>query len=792
MKNMKDACILTKFYKNYNYGGMLQGYALKRAVRDLGYSVDLISYDVNANPNPVYPGLRQQIEQYGPVSAVEKAGEKAIARGSFLISDLLERRKKLFDAFMEKTQTVTKIYDDTNAGELCSRYSAFISGSDQVWNPNAVRNLYLQTFADDPARKISYAASIGRDSFSEREAAVLVPAIREFGSISVRERTAKKLLEGYIDAPIETSLDPTMLLSSEDWSEVSSEPLVKGDYVLVYFFSDSLNVRRKTEQFFRKRGMKMVLLPYAKQEYNLTDASGPGERVEDVGPGEFVSLVKNASFVLTDSFHGAVFSLIFKKPFAVFERNKTGHVSMNSRRYDLLDLFDQSHRLVSAKNSDEMDYLFEVDAGKIDSIWARERERSLKYLSGAVQGAVLAAGHSEQSCTVSPDEERCTGCGACAAVCPTRCISLESNRNGFVVPQIDTNKCIMCGRCRNACPIQGKKPEMFEPVRCLGAYTIFEDKESASGGIGGVLCRLFAETGGAVYGTAYTERMEVCVKRADSPGETDAFKGSKYVQSYMGDAADKVVMDLAAGRRVLFTGTPCQVAGVRAAVATRCHTKEQNLYTAEIICHGVPSPAMFKSYLNWLWEKHGQKVEHYRFRAKERDTDPDYLVKIGLENGSDVIQTGFRDPYYRLFLSSRWFRKVCYECPFASHKRAADLTMGDFWNAEVLPDDFGTDRRVSVLLVNNKRGEELLRLIFGELEALDITWETAAEGNANLRRPTPRPGVYTEFGDVRDTGAFFDHEATGKVNRGKYWFNRLPSGMRRTIKKEIKVLKHKN
>ena len=83
-------------------------------------------------------------------------------------------------------------------------------------------------------------------------------------------------------------------------------------------------------------------------------------------------------------------------------------------------------------------------------------------------------------------------------------------------------------------------------------------------------------------------------------------------------------------------------------------------------------------------------------------------------------------------------------------------------------------------------------LIFGELEALDITWETAAEGNANLRRPTPKPGVYTEFGDVRDTGAFFDHEATGKVNRGKYWFNRLPSGMRRTIKKEIKVLKHKN
>ena len=790
--NMKDACILTKFYKNYNYGGMLQGYALKRAVRDLGYSVDLISYDVNANPNPVYPGLRQQIEQYGPFSAVEKAGEKAVAKGSFLISDILARRKERFEAFMEETQPSEKLYDDKSAEELCRRYRALISGSDQVWNPNAVRNLYLQTFAEDPARKIAYAASIGRDSFSEREASVLIPAIREFGSISVRERTAKKLLERYIEAPIETSLDPTLLLSAEEWSEVASDPLVEGKYVLVYFFSDSLNVRRRAEQLFAKRGMKMVFIPYAKQEYNLTDASGPGERMEDVGPREFVSLVQNASFVLTDSFHGAVFSLIFKKPFAVFERNRNGHVSMNSRLYDLLNLFDQSHRLVNAKTGVEPDYLFEVDRDKIESIWASEKKRSLEYLSGALKRAILAAGHSERMVTVSSDEERCTGCGACAAVCPTGCISLESNRNGFVVPVIDADKCIKCGRCLATCPVQGKRPEMFTPVRCLGAYAIYEDKESASGGIGGILCRLFAETGGLVYGTAYTEGMNVCAVRADSPEETEAFKGTKYVQSYMGDSAARVVMDLAAGRKVLFTGTPCQIAGVRAAVETRCPSKAQNLYTAEIICHGVPSPLMFKRYLNWLWEKHGQKVEEYRFRVKERDTDPDYMVRIGLENGSKVIQTGFRDPYYRLFLSSKWFRKSCYECPFASQKRAADLTMGDFWNAEILPEEFGKDRRVSVVLINNRRGEELLRLIFGELEAVDISWETAAEGNANLRRPTPKPSVYTEFGDVRDTGAFFDHEATGKVNRGKYWFSKLTPGVRRAVKKEIHLWRHKD
>ena len=130
--------------------------------------------------------------------------------------------------------------------------------------------------------------------------------------------------------------------------------------------------------------LKMVFIPYAKQEYNVTDSYGPGERMENVGPREFVSLVKNAKFVLTDSFHGAVFSLIFKRPFAVFERNKSGHVSMNSRLYDLLNLFEESYRLVEERETRDLGYLFDVDEDKIGRIMAAERERSLDYLKNAI------------------------------------------------------------------------------------------------------------------------------------------------------------------------------------------------------------------------------------------------------------------------------------------------------------------------------------------------------------------------------------------------------------------------
>ena len=790
---MKDAAILTKFYKNYNYGGMLQGYALKKAVAELGYSVDLVSYDVGANPNPVYPGLRQQIRQYGIVSAAEKAGEKAIGKCRFMISDLLAERIRLFEQFMKETGDDTEVYDDKSSAKLPERYKAFISGSDQVWNPNAVRNLYLQTFVSGPERKISYAASIGRDSFSEREASVLIPALSKFGSLSVREKTAKALLENYLDSQVVTSLDPTMLLDREEWDKAASAPVVSGRYALVYFFSDSLLVRRKAEGFCKKHGLRMVFIPYAKQEYDLTDSAGPGLRIAKAGPREFVSLISGAEFVLTDSFHGAVFSIIYRKPFAVFERNKSGHVSMNSRLYDLLDLFEQSRRLIDVSRISELEDLYTVEDDKISAIMEKEKKRSLDYLKESLQRAVTAFDESKVGIHISADEAKCTGCSACEAVCPVGCISMDSNRNGFIVPSIDEEKCVQCGRCLRTCPVQGKPLKYNTPSTCLGAYTLDDDKASASGGIGGILAKRWTQQGNAAYGSAYGDRLKVQVKRADSPKEAEAFRGSKYVQSDMKNAVCEVIGDLTAGKKVLFTGTPCQIAGVRAAVEELCPGAAEGLYTAEIICHGTPSPAMFESYLEWIWEKHGQRAESYRFRSREENSgkgfDKDFMVTIGFENGSQETLSGFKDPYYRLFMSSKWFRKSCYQCAFSQKDRAADLTMGDFWNAERLPDSFGKNRRLSVVLVNNRRGEELLDLISDDIRTAESDWNTAAEGNSNLQRPTSILGISKEFGDVADPGALFDREGAAKVNRGKYWFNQLPPELRRAAKKGIKRLR---
>lgn len=774
---MKDVAILTKFYKNYNYGGMLQGFALQKVITKLGYTADLISYDVSQNPNSVYPSVLVQAKQYGLRAAVSKVSEKAIGKGKYFIRDLLIARVEKFTQFMDDANANTEKYSDDNMHLVKNRYKTFISGSDQVWNPNAVRNLYLQTFYAGSDRKISYAASIGRDSFSEFEANAIIPAIKRFGSISVRENTAKCLLKKYIDKPIMTVLDPTMLLTKQEWDKVATLRLIKEKYALVYFFSDSSEVRQKTVSFCQKYGLRLIVIPYAKQEYNLSDQRGPGEKYEYVGPKEFVSLIRDAEFVFTDSFHGAVFSLIYQVPFAVFERNKAEHVSMNSRLYDLLDTFEEKDRLIDISRINNIEELLQIDRERIQSILNDKKDKSVSFLNAAIVKGIAEYQREIESVTVSGEEACCSGCGACASVCPQKCIKLKPNVNGFLIPEIDQIACIQCGKCKRICPFFNK-PTCSESIKVVAAYTKKPEKKSASGGIGNVVSKRFIKDGGVVYGAAYDDSLKVRIVRVDREDQLERLQGSKYVQADMRNVIEQIIDDLKAGNNVLFTGTPCEVAGVR--VAVERHKLQNNLYTVEIICHGTPSPQMFADYLEWAEKHYGKKIKTYAFRAKEKDTDKDFLVRIGFADESDIVLSGFKDPYYKLFMSSKWFRESCYECPFASKQRIADLTIGDFWNAERLPNSYGKGRRISVVLINSTKGQKMLEMIQEKVKIAESTWRVAKDGNPNLFRPTRKNSGYIVYSDV-DKNLLFRND--GLENPKKYLFNQLPLSVRRQLKR---------
>lgn len=210
---------------------------------------------------------------------------------------------------------------------------------------------------------------------------------------------------------------------------------------------------------------------------------------------------------------------------------------------------------------------------------------------------------------------------------------------------------------------------------------------------------------------------------------------------------------------------------------------DENLYTAEIICHGTPSPQMFADYLTWAEKHYGKKITAYAFRAKKKDTDKDFMIHLGFSDGSECAVSGFKDPYYKLFLSSRWFRESCYECPFAAEERVADITLGDFWNAEKLPAGFGKGRRISVVLVNTDKGQTLVDTVQDEVEQVESTWEVAKAGNANLYRATRKYAGYVGYGI--EGAALIEREAQSGIDTKKFLFNQMPIGMRRAFKKIV-------
>lgn len=257
----------------------------------------------------------------------------------------------------------------------------------------------------------------------------------------------------------------------------------------------------------------------------------------------------------------------------------------------------------------------------------------------------------------------CTGCGACEAVCPVNCISMKADENGTLLPGIGPS-CIECGSCVNVCP-SINPPEFHEAVSCYAAWNSdsLERRHSASGGIAALLARLFE---GRVYSTAWNEHFEAVVKN----GNADEFKGSKYVQSRISkETFQEIRARLHDGEKLLFIGTPCQVAAVRNFVGK----DGTHLLTADLLCHGVCPESYFKEELDRI--RKGHHISNVRFRGNDA-----YDFHLSLWDGNNCIydKPAPRQPYLRAFLEGVSLRENCYNCPYAKPQRAGDITLGDF------------------------------------------------------------------------------------------------------------------
>lgn len=336
------------------------------------------------------------------------------------------------------------------------------------------------------------------------------------------------------------------------------------------------------------------------------------------------------------------------------------------------------------------------------------------------------------------EEKMCAGCMACVDACPTGAVKVEPGID-FYRPAIDQEKCTDCGRCVKVC--QQLHPAGFmEPAVWYQGWAEdpSERDASSSGGFASAIARSFAASGGVVCTcTFFDGRFGFAV--ANEPEEIDRFKGSKYVKSDPTGIYHQVRDLLKDGRRVLFIGLPCQVSAMRNFVG---EPLEERLYTADLICHGTPSPQLLEMFLR----EHGYELSDLKdiaFRRKAR---------FQLRDGSATIdKPGVVDRYLIAFLEGLDYTENCYSCAYARRERVSDLTLGDSWGTE-LGDE--ADGGISLALCQTEKGEKLL----GDagLKLLSVNEERAAANNKQLRRPAEPPSSRTRFLSDLDTGVTFE------------------------------------
>ena len=393
----------------------------------------------------------------------------------------------------------------------------------------------------------------------------------------------------------------------------------------------------------------------------------------------------------------------------------------------------------------------------------------------------------------------CCGCAACMNICPKKAITMKTDSDGFDFPEINNDLCIECGLCKKVCAFQNVSVPDTKP---LATYVAINKKKdvlinSASGGIFAALAFLVFEKNGVVFGCAYNDNMKpehVCV---DNSMDIKKIQGSKYVQSNINTSYSEVKKHLDNGRWVLFTGTPCQIAGLKSFLGKDYN----NLITADLICHGVPGTAFFEGYIKYLGEKLKGKVIDFKFRDKSKGWG---LIRKRLYNGKVVYKKNNKileksvptitSYYYRYFLKGDIYRENCYECKYACSGRVGDFTIGDYWGIEKAHPEIETKNGVSVLLVNSQKGIELIEDLKKYLDLTKSTFELARKQNGQLNRPTAKGNKREEILRTwRDGGYHAVAKEYYRVNKIAIWKSKIKMMLPLSVRKFLKgLIKRKN
>lgn len=349
--------------------------------------------------------------------------------------------------------------------------------------------------------------------------------------------------------------------------------------------------------------------------------------------------------------------------------------------------------------------------------------------------------------------ERCVLCKACSDACPTKAIQFTKEYCGFQYPQINSGKCIGCNRCETVCPTLNLPPKT-PPMITFEAKNKNEKIrfESSSGGLFSALAASVINDGGIVVGAKYDKDWSVCHALVENMADLSLLRGSKYAQSNTSNIYSKITHELKQGRTILFSGCPCQCAALRTYLKNERYIGK--LYVVDFVCHGILSENLFHEYIEFLEKKAGSKIKKFQFRDKTygwADSGP----KVVYENNRTMCWPLYEDIYMQGYFQSICMKESCHTCPYKDFHSGSDLTMGDFWGAEIIEPEFYEKSGISLVLVQTPAGEELFNKSKPEMVYKPLSLEKLATYNQGIFYPFEAGKMRKEYFELAAKRGYF-------------------------------------
>lgn len=715
---------LVTFWNN-NYGSVLQCYATKQYLKNKGYDVVLLN-EKNIGTFRHIENILNKMKKILKLSMHPKYLKKNIEiRNGYLSNKYvlsIDSKKKIEAFAQEMLQPQDYSYNELKKMARLDEYKYFITGSDQVWNfsNGIISNFYMLNFCPNN-KKIALSPSLGTDyipSFLNRK---LKKNFRTFKNISVREEKGKEYIKKLSGMNATVLPDPVFLLNKDEWINFSLKGMnLDREYIFIHFIGKPMkSAVESIKKISNSENVIPVIFAYKHKE--LTDINN-AIYIEG-SPYDYVSLINNARYIYTDSFHTTIFSLKLEKNFIVCKRDYGGKADQSSRIINILNKFNCIERYI--KNDDcEIDWK-RYKIRTINLEIKDEQKKVITYLDEAIE-------YNKGKCEKIREKERCYQCNLCTNVCPKKAIEPQKVEFGNMYPKINKESCIGCNICTKICNFKVEKAPINQEFYVGYAISDKIRDNAASGGIFSAIAEDFIKNGGNVFGAELTFKDGIPYvehTKIDKIEDLYRIQDSKYVRSDCKKAYIEINRLIKDNKKVLFCGTPCQIYSLYRSIGR--DYLNNNLYTIDLICHGTPSLNLYRDYINMLNKKYKGKVIAHKFRTKKNGIiiyEEQVYVKNKKNEEIKINIPLLKSAYMKMFMDGESYSEACYNCEFSLSNRKADITLGDYFELKYDNQKIYNkmkDKEINCIIVNNEKGKELIerskeKIIKEEIDSIDV------------------------------------------------------------------------